>query len=156
MKKYLMLGVVGLALSTSVQAVTSEEFEEALNEWEKTYPVLKQVREEDHFQCIANISINNYKEYRTALQIFKLTLRGVMPIYKEKMDNESQEDNKENICRINKEKNSNFNYSKLVKDLKPLYEDLFRLTPRDNTRGSIFPSEEPDSDDESNVDEGCA
>lgn len=104
MKKYFMVCVMSLAVCTSAQAILSQEYDGALDEWQKIYPIIKQVREEALFK---QTSRRHLEQHSSALEVFKMTLKEVIPVYIKKMQLDQ--------------------YFYFVEGLDPVYRDAFGL-----------------------------
>lgn len=108
MKNYFMIGIVGLALGTTAQAITSDEYEAALDKLEKTYPIIQVVREENLFKATTKNLINKSQDGDTANQILAATIKKIIPFY---------------IMRNTQHQN----YDAVVEGLDPVYRDMINM-----------------------------
>jgi hypothetical protein len=81
MKKYFMFCAMSLALCTTAQAVTSEELDEVLDDWQKKHSIIAQVREDSAFNTEKNLVLENLENPSAATpkivlkEIFKKVIR---------------------------------------------------------------------------------
>ena len=83
MKNYFLVCVVSLALCTSVQAIKPEDYENALNEWQESYPIIATVRNDLAFQGASkkHLAASCNDKNASPLTVFKATLTTVIPYY---------------------------------------------------------------------------
>ncbi len=109
MTKYFMVFATSLALCTSAHALKSEEYESALDGWEKSYPIIAKVRKDDVFKGVSKGHLETFRDDQNAtpLTILRATLKTSIKFY-----------------LSNNEESRYFNF---IEGLDPVYRDAFSL-----------------------------
>lgn len=78
MKKYVVILAAGLVLGTSLHAIESEEYQSSLDELQKTYPIIKLVRQDSIFEEASKKQLGSHS---SSAEVLKAALIEVIPVY---------------------------------------------------------------------------